>query len=740
MVTILRGDDRNRPFIEGAFLPEGKDEFYLRDSQVKAPSGGWRHLHADEIERLVKNNNTAESWDKVLVTDVFEPKLVKNNRFYGLVRIGNLSDGLAVYHDLTLRTGITDSTISNCDFGDDVAVHSVHFLSHYIIGDRCILFNVQEMCTTNHSKFGNGILKDGEDEDVRICIDVMNETGTRKIYPFDGMIAADAYLQAGFIEDPQLQERLSAFTQERYDRRRGYYGTVGHDTVIKNSSIIKDAKIGDDCYIKGASKLKNVTINSSEEQSSQIGEGVVLVNGIVGYGCHIFYNVIGVRFVMGNNSNLKYGARLIHSFLGDNSTISCCEVLNNLIFPAHEQHHNNSFLVAAVLMGQTNIAAGATIGSNHNSRANDNEIRAGRGFWPGLCSSLKHSCRFASYTLLSKADYPAEMHIPLPFSLVNNNLSHNELEVMPAFWWMYNMYALARNSWKYRKRDNGKNRLQHIEFDTYAPDSMEEVILGRKLLEVWTAKAWHRREGVDFSAMDNKELRAKGRELLEGERSRVDSLDVFGENMEKGRRNVRILKVYDAYRSYGEMLLYYGMRNVMNYLKAHPGTDFVAISGMFKDRRMREWENLGGQLMQASDVEKLIADIKSGALASWDDVHHRYDEIWLNYELDKLHHAYLSLCYLLRCDVGEGIAEEQWKALLGRVREIQQYVCDQVYVTRKKDYDNYFRKLTYRSDKEMTAALGSIEDNSFIKHVRKETEEFGKLVDDCLNLLQLHKS
>ena len=739
MVTILRGDDRNRPFIEGAFLPEGKDEFYLRDSQVKAPSGGWRHLHADEIERLVKNNNTAESWDKVLVTDVFEPKLVKNNRFYGLVRIGNLSDGVALYHDLHLRTGITDSTISNCDFGDDVAVHSVHFLSHYIIGDRCILFNVQEMCTTNHSKFGNGIVKEGENEDVRICIDVMNETGTRKIYPFDGMIAADAYLQAGFIEDPQLQERLSAFTQERYDRRRGYYGTVGHDTVIKNSSIIKDAKIGDDCYIKGASKLKNVTINSTEEQSSQIGEGVVLVNGIVGYGCHIFYNVIGVRFVMGNNSNLKYGARLIHSFLGDNSTISCCEVLNNLIFPAHEQHHNNSFLVAAVLMGQTNIAAGATIGSNHNSRANDNEIRAGRGFWPGLCSSLKHSCRFASYTLLSKADYPAEMHIPLPFSLVNNNLSHNELEVMPAFWWMYNMYALARNSWKYRKRDNGKNRLQHIEFDTYAPDSMEEVILGRKLLEVWTAKAWYRREGVDFSAMDNKELRAKGRELLEGERSRVDSLDVFGENMEKGRRNVRILKVYDAYRSYGEMLLYYGMRNVMNYLKVHPGTDFVAISGMFKDRRMREWENLGGQLMQASDVEKLIADIKSGALASWDDVHHRYDEIWLNYELDKLHHAYLSLCYLLRCDVGEGIAEEQWKALLGRVREIQQYVCDQVYVTRKKDYDNYFRKLTYRSDKEMTAALGSIEDNSFIKHVRKETEEFGKLVDDCLNLLQLHK-
>ena len=101
-----------------------------------------------------------------------------------------------------------------------------------------------------------------------------------------------------------------------------------------------------------------------------------MVNGITGYGCRIFYSVVATRFVLGDNCNLKYGARLIHSVLGDNSTISCCEVLNNLIFPAHEQHHNNSFLVAACVKGQSNMAAGATIGSNHNSRTNDNEVVA----------------------------------------------------------------------------------------------------------------------------------------------------------------------------------------------------------------------------------------------------------------------------------------------------------------------------------------------------------------------------
>ena len=124
------------------------------------------------------------------------------------------------------------------------------------------------------------------------------------------------------------------------------------------------------------------------------------------------------------------------------------------------------------------MAAGATIGSNHNSRANDNEIQAGRGFWPGLCTSVKHSSRFASFVLLSKSDYPAELDISLPFSLINNNTTKDQLEVMPAYWWLYNMYALARNSWKFRNRDKRKNKTQHIEFEPLAPDTIEEVFQG----------------------------------------------------------------------------------------------------------------------------------------------------------------------------------------------------------------------------------------------------------------------
>ena len=186
---------------------------------------------------------------------------------------------------------------------------------------------------------------------------------------------------------------------------------------------------------------------------------------------------------MADYSQLKYGARLINSYLGYNSTISCCEVLNSLIFPAHEQHHNNSFLCAALVLGQSNMAAGATIGSNHNSRGADGEIIAGRGFWPGLCVSLKHNSKFASFTIIAKGDYPAELNIPFPFSLVSNDVSNDRLVIMPAYWFMYNMYALARNEEKYETRDKRVNKTQQIEYDFLAPDSVNEIFDALQLLK-----------------------------------------------------------------------------------------------------------------------------------------------------------------------------------------------------------------------------------------------------------------
>ena len=720
-VLIVPPENIGKNFVPPEFLPKGKDEYYQRNKQSTAPKSGWRHLQSDEIERLVKNDNTCDNWDELLVTDQFDTNQIKNTRFYGLVRIGRLRNVTLQHHDLRVPAGITNSLIISCDIGDDVAIHNVHYLAHYIIGDLNILFNIEEMHTTDHAKFGNGILKEGEQENVRTWLDLMNETGCRRVLPFDGMITADAYLWAKYVDDRPLQENLKKITQNSMDNSRGYYGTTGNYCVVKNSSILKDVKIGQDCYIKGANKLKNLTINSSMEEPTQIGEGVELVNGIIGYGCHIFYGCKAVKFILGNNSSLKYGARLINSFLGDNSTISCCEVLNNLIFPAHEQHHNNSFLVAAVVMGQSNMAAGATIGSNHNSRSNDNEIQAGRGFWPGLCTSLKHSSRFASFVLLSKADYPAELDIPLPFSLLNNKASKDQLEVMPAFWWMFNMYALARNSWKFMSRDKRMHKTQKIEFDTFAPDTIEEIIKARRLLEIWTAKASLRKNDASLNGKRDDDLAIMGQKLLSGREEDLDGMEVFGENMENTKRKTLILKPYRAYHAYGDMLHYYAIKNLMAYMILHPKSTLSDMSEDLKSRRQHDWVNLGGQLMQNKDLDKLRSDIGTGKLMTWQEIHDRYDLLWNKYTLDKQKHAFAVLCELIGT---KEITKAEWKSALDRAKDLQRYVCDQVFVTRKKDYDNPFRQATYRNMDEMTAAIGTVDENSFIVQVRKETEEF----------------
>ena len=730
-----------RNFIPQAYLPAGKDEFYLRNEQSPKPADAWRHLRADEIEALVKNAVTCDDWDSVFVTDPFHPHLLKNCQFWGLVRMGRLENVILEHHELQVPAGITNSRIISCDIGDNCAIHNVRYLAHYILGDQVVLLNIDEMHTTNHAKFGNGIVKEGEPEEVRIWLDLMNETGSRAVLPFDGMIAADAYLWAKYRDDTKLLERLREITQNEFDSRRGFYGTVGDACVIKNSRIIKDVKIGPRGYIKGANKLKNLTIHSSDDEPSQIGEGVELVNGIVGLGCHIFYGCKAVRFVMGNNSSLKYGARLIHSLLGDNSTVSCCEILNNLIFPAHEQHHNNSFLVAALLMGQSNLAAAATIGSNHNSRANDGEIQAGRGFWPGLSTTLKHCCRFASFVLVAKADYADELNIPLPFSLVSNDLAHDRLLVMPGYWWLHNMYALARNSWKFQTRDARKTKTQHVEFDYLAPDTAEEMFDAMRLLEQWTAKAHLRAAGQSSDDRDDAALADLGRQLLLGPAESTAGLEILGESMENSRRKVVVLKARQGYHAYRQMLQYYAARNLLDFMQRHPQATLASMREALaepahkgraaknsSDPFLREklWVNLGGQLARGSDVDGLRNDIRTGRLGSWPAIHQAYNELWAAYPLQKQRHAFACLLELLGA---EELTPPLWNCLLDEAVATQQYVEKQVYETRAKDYRNPFRQITVRNAAEMQAVFGNLDQNSFVKLTRKETAAMQALVE-----------
>lgn len=688
---------------------------------------GKRNLTEEEILILEKNfnRNTDKSWSYFFVDEnEFDPELVQNCSFDGFVILGRLRNVKLRYHDLELKTGIYDSFLRNVVTGDDNAFKNAVYLENYRFGSRVMLFNVQEMSCTNHSKFGNGILKKGEPESNRVDIGVCNENGGRAVLPFEGMITSDAFLWSRYREDPELLKRFVELTEKNNSGALDTYGTVGNDAVIKNTTLIKDAKIGDCAYIKGAFKLKNITVLSSEDEVSQIGEGVELVNGIMGYGSHVFYQAVAVRFVIGRNCQLKYGARLLNSILGDNSTVSCCELLNNLIYPFHEQHHNSSFLIATLVGGQSNIAAGATIGSNHNSRSPDGEITAGRGFWPGLCSDFKHNSRFASFVLVAKGSYQNELDILYPFSLVAPGKDgSNKISIIPAWWFLYDMFAIARNNYKFKSRDRRKVKVQHIEMNPLAPDTIGEVVSAIERIIRLTKEQYFSNCEED-SCRSDEELRQSAKDFLH---KNEELSFVLEDDVCQKKFGSQIIKPAKAYKMYRKIIKYY------------TGTVLLAASEILGEEEdfenlfakvqkiplYTEWKNAGGQIIPEAKICELFEMIKTKKIDSWEQVHEFYDECEKNYPLWQARYALYLMEKLYSRPLSE-FTKEIIEDFVGDTEIISNLMYSSSVSSRAKDFTDYYRCMTYRNPEEMRQVLGTVQDNGFLKTLESDTKIFNE--------------
>jgi len=187
-----------------------------------------------------------------------------------------------------------------------------------------------------------------------------------------------------------------------------------------------------------------------------------------------------------------------------------------------------------------------------------------------------------------------------------------------------------------------------------------------------------------------------------------------------------ILKPYKSYHAYSDILHYYAVKNLMSYLDLKPDATLKSMGKVMKGERKKEWSNLGGQLMLTQDVDNLRNDIGSGKLKTWKEIHKRYDELWMKYKSDKQKHSYATLCNLYgTAEISAG----DWIKAIEKTVKLQQFVSDQVYTSRKKDFDNPFKASTFRNKEEMVAAFGTVDENSFIIQVRQETEEFIKLAE-----------
>ncbi|OQY36995.1 MAG: hypothetical protein B6229_08970 [Spirochaetaceae bacterium 4572_7] len=160
----------------------------VRIRQTGIDNSFFRELTINEIDQLEMQKNRCRDWSKVFVTNKFEPMQIKLCSFTGTVRIHDMEPISLEFHDIILPVGLYNSNISSCDIGKNCSVNNVSYISRMILGEQVILKDLNEIVTSDHAKFGNGIVKDGEDPSGRIELEVANEAGGRKILPFAKML------------------------------------------------------------------------------------------------------------------------------------------------------------------------------------------------------------------------------------------------------------------------------------------------------------------------------------------------------------------------------------------------------------------------------------------------------------------------------------------------------------------------------------------------------------------------
>jgi hypothetical protein len=309
--------------------------------------------------------------------------------------------------------------------------------------------------------------------------------------------------------------------------------------------------------------------------------------------------------------------------------------------------------------------------------------------------------------LISKGNYPAEIHNPLPFSLLGNDDKTGGLLIIAAYWFQYNLYALARNAWKFEHRDHRINKDMLLEYDFLAPDTIFEMMESLQLLCFWVG------DSLDSGGQKTKDQRIDlGKSWLENPANEEVQLDVWATGIENTKRKTRIAKSYKAYHIFKDLIYYHAAKEWLKSTKKPI---------IHTEKFLNVWENLGGQLVKKSSIDALKASIKSGVIQEWNQVHDWYRIQANKYPQEKLEQAMIALEIVSGKNTNDPIFIKQW---FKKAEEVSLFIYNGILHARKKDYDDPFRLAMFENPNEMNAVLGNWNENEFILEAKKSHEEF----------------
>lgn len=454
--------------------------------KVKEPKGksillgdDVRSLTDEEIQEMEKNGNWAPDWSKIMVSTQFSTHRVYNSVFFGNCVLGAFkSDEVDVDKDagVSYPAGIYGSCIRNCEIGDDALVMNTGSLSNYVVMNNAIVFNSASISATE-STFGNG-------EEIGIAI----ETGGREVLTYAEMTIPVAEAVAGNRADKQLLSDYENFIKDYVKAVTCPKGVICEGAIVRNAPKIVNAFVGEGAVIDAPTLVKDVTILSNKDESTEIVDGAYVINSILQWGSEAASMSIVDTSILTEHSHVERHGKVTESILGPNTGVAEGECTASLCGPFVGFHHQSLLIAAYWPEGKGNVGYGANVGSNHTGKAPDQEIWCGEGTFFGLGVNIKMPTDFskAPYSIIASAVDTLGQKVEMPFSLLNKpaaileGISPAYNEIMPGWVLSDNIFSVKRNEGKYEKRNKAK-RTKFV-FEVFRPDIVDLMLEARKRL------------------------------------------------------------------------------------------------------------------------------------------------------------------------------------------------------------------------------------------------------------------
>ncbi|MFH1824148.1 MAG: DUF4954 family protein [Candidatus Firestonebacteria bacterium] len=436
-----------------------------------------RKLKKEEIIKLEQNGNHSSDWNKIKVNIDFNPLRVFNSTFYGEIMLGSFKENIK-YESADIPSGIYNSTIINCEIGNNVLIKDVKLLSNYIINAGAILINNGTITADSKNTFGNGI-------EMSLCI----ETGGREIYSFAEITVEIAEKITKSRGDKKLLEEFKIFIDKYLSLITINKGYIGKNVRIINTPEVRNSFMGDSAKVINALRVNNCTLLSNDEEKTEISYGASVSDSILQWGSEVTTMGIVSSSILVEHSHVERHGKVNNSLLGPNTGVGEGEVTSCLLGPFIGFHHQALLTAAFWPEGKGNVGYGANVGSNHTSRAPDQEVWPGEGTFFGLGVSIKFPSNFtkAPYTIISTAVSALPQKVTFPFSLINlpansfPGISPAFNEIFPGWVLLFNIFALKRNEGKYIKRNKAKRC--KFAFEVFRPDIIDLIIDARRRLQ-----------------------------------------------------------------------------------------------------------------------------------------------------------------------------------------------------------------------------------------------------------------